>query len=226
MSATQSLPSCARRQVISVGSTTAPSACSRASHLREPPIGSLRWKPPVPKSRLQGSVRCHRVSGRPAISRPSKLNHIYANEPWPMSEDCLSLNIWTPAKAKKAPVFVWIYGGALWSGTSREPLYDGRRLAERGMIVVSINYRARRARLARASRAQQGIDGRHFRQLRPDGSDCRIALGPAKHRGVRRRSRQRHNCRRIRGRAQRDVPDGLAARSRAVSPRRSPKAPT
>ena len=106
----------------------------------EPPIGSLRWKPPVPKSRLQGTFDASSFGA--ACHQPaSKLNHIYANEPWPMSEDCLSLNIWTPAKAKKAPVFVWIYGGALWSGTSRDPLYDGRRLAERGIMVVSLNYR-------------------------------------------------------------------------------------
>ena len=106
----------------------------------EPPIGSLRWKPPVPKSRLQGTFDASSFGA--ACHQPaSKLNHIYANEQWPMSEDCLSLNIWTPAKAKKAPVFVWIYGGALWSGTSRDPLYDGRRLAERGIMVVSLNYR-------------------------------------------------------------------------------------
>ena len=106
----------------------------------EPPIGELRWKPPVPKARLDGvfdasefGLACHQPD--------SKLNNIYANKPWPMSEECLSLNIWSPVKAKKAPVFVWIYGGALWGGTSRDPLYDGRKLAERGVTVVSINYR-------------------------------------------------------------------------------------
>ena len=58
-----------------------------------------------------------------------------------MSEDCLTLNVWTPASARQAPVFFWIYGGALQSGASREPMYDGKRLAERGVVVVSINYR-------------------------------------------------------------------------------------
>ena len=58
-----------------------------------------------------------------------------------MSEDCLTLNVWAPADARNAPVFFWIYGGALWGGASRDPLYDGARLAERGLIVVSINYR-------------------------------------------------------------------------------------
>ena len=58
-----------------------------------------------------------------------------------MSEDCLTLNIWTPANARNAPVFVWIYGGALQSGASRDPMYDGKRLAARDVVVVSINYR-------------------------------------------------------------------------------------
>ena len=106
----------------------------------EAPVGPLRWRPPVPKAKLAGTFDAS--SFGPACYQPStKMNHIYATDPWPMSEDCLSLNIWSPAKAKKLPVFVWIYGGALWSGTSRDPLYDGRKLAERDMVVVSVNYR-------------------------------------------------------------------------------------
>src|SRR3546814_15822081 len=58
-----------------------------------------------------------------------------------MSEDCLSLNIWAPEGAKDLPVFLWIHGGALVSGSGGDPLYDGSALAKRGMIVVSINYR-------------------------------------------------------------------------------------
>jgi para-nitrobenzyl esterase len=58
-----------------------------------------------------------------------------------MSEDCLSLNVWAPAKAHNAPVFFWIYGGALTTGSSRDSLYNGARLADRGVVVVSINYR-------------------------------------------------------------------------------------
>src|SRR3569623_366068 len=62
-------------------------------------------------------------------------------QPLPVSEDCLTLNIWVPKNAKNAPVFFWIHGGALVTGASREPMYDGKWLAERGVIVVSINYR-------------------------------------------------------------------------------------
>jgi para-nitrobenzyl esterase len=58
-----------------------------------------------------------------------------------MSEDCLTLNIWTPANARQAPVFFWIHGGALTTGASSETIYDGTALAKRGLVVVSINYR-------------------------------------------------------------------------------------
>jgi para-nitrobenzyl esterase len=58
-----------------------------------------------------------------------------------MSEDCLSLNIWAPAQARRAPVFVWMHGGALTSGAGSQPMYDGTRLAEHGVVVVTINYR-------------------------------------------------------------------------------------
>ena len=59
-----------------------------------------------------------------------------------MSEDCLALNIWTPAKAgEKLPVMVWIYGGALENGSASTGLYSGDRLASRGVVVVTFNYR-------------------------------------------------------------------------------------
>jgi para-nitrobenzyl esterase len=59
------------------------------------------------------------------------------------SEDCLNLNVWTPAKNKKAklPVMVWIYGGGFTSGATSEPRQDGEHLATKGVIVVSMNYR-------------------------------------------------------------------------------------
>ena len=58
-----------------------------------------------------------------------------------MSEDCLFLNIWTPAEAARAPVIVWIHGGSLVSGAGSEAIYDGANFARQGVIVVSINYR-------------------------------------------------------------------------------------
>jgi para-nitrobenzyl esterase len=78
----------------------------------------------------------------PVCMQPvSKLPNIYSDDPGPMSEDCLTLNIWAPANAHNAPVFFWIHGGALVGGSSRERLYDGIPLAERGAVVVTINYR-------------------------------------------------------------------------------------
>jgi para-nitrobenzyl esterase len=90
--------------------------------------------------RWQG-VRAATDFGPACVQPQGKSASIYSGDPMPVSEDCLTLNIWAPAHAKNAPVFFWIHGGALVTGSSREPVYDGKRFAERGVIVVSINYR-------------------------------------------------------------------------------------
>jgi para-nitrobenzyl esterase len=105
-----------------------------------PPVGAARWQPPAPMPRWNG-VRQAVEFGPECVSPKSTVKTIYSRAAGPMSEDCLTLNIWTPADAKDAPVFVWIHGGALWAGASREGLYDGARMAGRGVIVISINYR-------------------------------------------------------------------------------------
>lgn len=105
-----------------------------------PPVGTLRWKPPVAMPAWSG-VRKATEFGPACLQPKPKLSNIYEGKPVPMSEDCLTLNVWAPRDARHAPVFFWIYGGALWGGSNRDPLYDGARLAERGVIVVSINYR-------------------------------------------------------------------------------------
>jgi para-nitrobenzyl esterase len=105
-----------------------------------PPVGKLRWRAPVPLPKWPG-VRNATAFGPECFQPNSPLASVYSAPPLPMSEDCLTLNIWAPAQAHDAPVFFWIYGGALWGGASRDPLYDGARLAERGVVVVSINYR-------------------------------------------------------------------------------------
>ena len=106
-----------------------------------PPVGGMRWRPPALLPRWQG-VRAATAFG-PACVQPqsAKGQSVYSGDPMPVSEDCLTLNIWAPANAQNAPVFFWIHGGALVGGSSREALYDGKRMAERGVIVVSINYR-------------------------------------------------------------------------------------
>jgi para-nitrobenzyl esterase len=105
-----------------------------------PPVGALRWRPPAPLPRWAG-VRSATAFGPACVQPQGKSALIYSGDPMPVSEDCLTLNIWAPAHAKHAPIFFWIHGGALVTGASREPTYDGKRLAERGVIVVSINYR-------------------------------------------------------------------------------------
>ncbi len=105
-----------------------------------PPVGQARWKPPMPMPRW-AEVRSATEFGPACFQPNSKVETVYSRGPLSMSEDCLTLNIWTPAGARNAPVFFWIYGGALTSGANREPLYDGARLAARGIVVVSINYR-------------------------------------------------------------------------------------
>ena len=106
----------------------------------QPPVGKLRWKPPQPLPRWQG-VRETTAFGPACFQPTNTFVSVYIEQAMPMSEDCLTLNIWAPVDAHDAPVFFWIYGGALWGGASRQALYDGTRLAEHGVIVVSINYR-------------------------------------------------------------------------------------
>lgn len=107
----------------------------------QPPVGKLRWRPPLAAASWKG-VRDATRFGPACHQPPSRPGSIYAPaEPMPMSEDCLSLNVWTPAAARHAPVFVWIHGGSLTGGSGREPMYDGSALAARGLVVVTINYR-------------------------------------------------------------------------------------
>ncbi len=104
------------------------------------PVGSLRWKPPQPMPMWKAERNATQFG--PACYQPkSGPGNIYADDPVVMSEDCLSLNIWAPVSARKAPVLVWIHGGALTTGSSSETVYDGAALAKRGLVVVSINYR-------------------------------------------------------------------------------------
>jgi para-nitrobenzyl esterase len=105
-----------------------------------PPVGSARWRPPTPMPRWTGTIKAIEFGAACLQPKPT-LSNIYTRNPMPMSEDCLTLNIWAPIHANNAPIFFWIYGGALVGGASREENYDGARLAARGIVVVSINYR-------------------------------------------------------------------------------------
>jgi len=105
-----------------------------------PPVGARRWQPPSPMPRWTG-VRKATEFGPACFQPQNPGKSIYSWIPVPLSEDCLTLNIWAPAGARKAPVFFWIHGGALTTGSSRDALYDGTKLAGQGIIVVSLNFR-------------------------------------------------------------------------------------
>ena len=100
-----------------------------------PPVGDLRWAAPAPAKPWRGVRKadkfgdlCPQLTQGPATQ--------------PMSEDCLTANIWTGAKPKdRRPVFVWIYGGGFSQGTGSAPQFDGEGLARKGVVVVTFNYR-------------------------------------------------------------------------------------
>jgi para-nitrobenzyl esterase len=106
----------------------------------QPPVGKLRWRAPQPMARWS-DVKDASDFGPACIQPKAAMAGIYTHDAMPMSEDCLTLNIWAPKSARNAPVFFWIYGGAFWGGASRDELYDGARLAAHGVVVVTINYR-------------------------------------------------------------------------------------
>ncbi|MGH6910369.1 MAG: carboxylesterase family protein, partial [Phenylobacterium sp.] len=105
-----------------------------------PPIGPERWRPPAPAGGWSG-VREAAQFGPACVQPMLPAGSIYADPPPKMSEDCLSLNVWRPMAARKAPVMVWIHGGSQTFGYAGSPLYDGSALAARGVVVVTVNYR-------------------------------------------------------------------------------------
>ncbi|TXH30291.1 MAG: carboxylesterase family protein, partial [Cyclobacteriaceae bacterium] len=111
-----------------------------------PPIGELRWKEPQPAKPWPGVLTCNQFSASPMQNKPAPFamwTGEFIAPPEPLSEDCLYLNVWTPAKSanEKLPVLMWIYGGGFVSGSAACAVYDGEALAKEGIIFVSINYR-------------------------------------------------------------------------------------
>jgi para-nitrobenzyl esterase len=105
-----------------------------------PPVGDLRWKPPMPAAKWKG-VRQATDFGSRCIQQSGYPDMVF-HDPGE-SEDCLTLNVWTPKGAKPGslPVMVWIYGGGYTSGGTSEARQDGQFLAHRNVVVVSMNYR-------------------------------------------------------------------------------------
>ncbi len=105
-----------------------------------PPVGDLRWKPPVAAAKWTG-VRKAKEFGAHCMQGKVFGDMNFRDSGG--SEDCLTLNVWVPAKTSgaKLPVMVWIYGGGFVAGTTSEQRQDGTHLAQQGVIVVSMNYR-------------------------------------------------------------------------------------
>src|SRR5450759_4443147 len=99
-----------------------------------PPVGDLRWRAPQPPAKWDGVLQATRFAPGPIQG---------GNPPSGKSEDCLYLNVWTPAKSPKdkIPVLVWIYGGGFGAGSTSEKNYSGENLAKKGVVLVSIAYR-------------------------------------------------------------------------------------
>lgn len=114
----------------------------------EPPVGPLRWRPPQRTPRWSGCRLAVTPGAAPVQELPSRSSLLYRlnnddSRCLTMSEDCLYLNVWTPDPTVNArlPVLVWIHGGGNRTGHGDQELFDGARLAARGIVVVTVNMR-------------------------------------------------------------------------------------
>ncbi len=131
--------------VSGVGSQTSHVVAFKGIPFAEPPVGDLRWKPPVPVKPWKG-VRSGSNFGASCMQRihqeflPWTAEFLTHNT---VSEDCLYLNIWTTQASTHSnlPVIVFIHGGAFSEGAGDIAVYDGEHLAATGLVIVTINYR-------------------------------------------------------------------------------------
>jgi para-nitrobenzyl esterase len=106
----------------------------------KPPIGELRWRVPQPLENWKGVYPAKKFANGPV--QGLVFGDMRFRSPG-VSEDCLYLNVWSPAKPKSAllPVLVYFYGGGFVAGDGSEPRYDGASMAKKGIVVVTVNYR-------------------------------------------------------------------------------------
>ena len=106
-----------------------------------PPVGDLRWHAPEPPDRWQ-RVRSSTKFGTPCWQPHSENAFVWSRGIFERSEDCLYLNVWTDQSIQSPkPVMVWFHGGGHTSGWGHGEIFDGTRLAELGVVVVTVNYR-------------------------------------------------------------------------------------
>jgi para-nitrobenzyl esterase len=107
----------------------------------EPPVGELRWREPQPVKDWAEVRNADRFGPRCMQRTGPTADYWFRSNG--MSEDCLYLNVWTPAKSgrEKLPVLVYIFGGGFQNGDGSEPRYDGENMARKGIVAVTLNYR-------------------------------------------------------------------------------------
>jgi para-nitrobenzyl esterase len=109
-----------------------------------PPVGELRWKAPQPIKPWSGVKDCIQFAASPMQFDPVPFmcwSEEFLIPKKPIDEDCLYLNVWAKNTATKKPVLVYIYGGGFVSGGAGCAIYDGKEMAEKDVVFVSINYR-------------------------------------------------------------------------------------
>ncbi len=180
-----------------------------------PPVGDLRWKAPQPPKKWKGDRDATKYGAHCAQGRV--FDDMIFQDAGP-SEDCLFLNIYTPASAtkkSKLPVMFWIHGGGYSGGASSEPRHNGDFLPPKGVILITINYRLGVfGFLVTDELAKEGNGV--SRELWPAGYGCRAAVGQGQYRRVRRRSGQRDHLWRERRVICRKHADGFADGARTV----------
>ena len=151
---TQSDPQATTAQGVLVGTTDNGVGAFLGVPFAAPPVGDRRWAPPAPATSWGSTPRQAKTFGAScmqtlaAAGRSPWTREYMTPEAPGVSEDCLYLNIWTPASLARSgrpaatlPVLVWIYGGGFNEGSGAVPVYNGANLAKKGLIVVNVNYR-------------------------------------------------------------------------------------
>jgi para-nitrobenzyl esterase len=133
-----------------------------------PPLGELRWRPPQPAKAWEGVRECAKFGdAAPQVVSPLLNSFPGMSLGAKTNEDCLYLNVWTPARrpAEKLPVMVWVHGGGYIFGSDSQPLYEATNLSRRGVIVVGMNYRLGAlgflAHPALSAESEKGVSGNY-----------------------------------------------------------------
>ena len=124
-----------------VGAPMGPALAFKAVPYAAPPVGSLRWRPPQPAPSWKDDRQA--AADGPACLQPINADGKPNGGGYvgPVSEDCLTLDVFAPPKAVKAPVMVWIFGGGNSAGADSIAPNDGRFFARDGVVLVAMNYR-------------------------------------------------------------------------------------